>query len=68
MDNINPQAITNTEAIHSIRVRFLDGDISYIEAQELAKPIIEAMNVKNKELAKKYGVRPKKLYFSSMMR
>ena len=58
---------TMDEILH-IRLRLLSKELSYEEAKELAMPIIEEMNKKSAEIAKKYNVRAKKFNFSSLMR
>jgi len=62
------QAITNQEKIRDIRRRMLSGAISYEEAKAEATPVIDGLNLKAKEIAKKYGVRTGKLNFSQLMR
>lgn len=55
-------------AIQNIRFRMLKGLISYDEAKVEAQPIIDEMNKKGFEIAKKYGRRFKGFTFSSLMR
>jgi len=57
-----------SEEILQIRARLLSKELSYEEAKELTMPIIEEMNKKSAEIAKKYNQRPKKFKFSSLMR
>lgn len=54
--------------IGQIRGDMLKGIISYDEAKEKAKPYIDEMNKKAKEIAKKYNMRFKKFTFSELMR
>ena len=58
----------NRDAIQSIRKRLLQGVIDYDQAQDEAKPIIEAMNVAGNKIAKEHGMPYKKLSFNSLMR
>lgn len=44
------------------------GLITRIEAKELIAPYIEIFNQKSVEIAKKYGMRPKKISFSGFCR
>jgi hypothetical protein len=46
----------------------LNHEITYDEAKKEAQPIIDAINAKNKEIAKKYNKRPSKLSFAAIMR
>lgn len=62
------QAVNNREAIADIRRRMLNGEISYAQAKVEAQPVIEAINVKAAELAKKYGKRASKVSFEGIMR
>ena len=55
-------------ALQDIRFRMLHGLISYDEAKAEAQPIIDEMNKKGFEIAKKYGRRFKGFTFSSLMR
>lgn len=44
------------------------GAITYGRAKEMAKPHLDAMNEKSKEIAKRLGVKPKLINFTSFMR
>ena len=44
------------------------GAIDYDKAKEMAQPHIDAINEKAKEIAKKYGVKPRLVGFHSFMR
>jgi hypothetical protein len=44
------------------------GAISYERAKEMAKPHIDALNEKAKEIGKKYGMKPRLITFASFMR
>jgi hypothetical protein len=62
------QAVNNREQIKEIRRRMLRGEISYAEAKTEAEPIINAINAKAAELAKKYNMKAAKVSFAAMMR
>jgi hypothetical protein len=51
-----------------IKYSFMTGQITYGEAKEKAQPIIDEMNIKGKEIAKKYNQRFKPFTFSYLMR
>lgn len=44
------------------------GDISREEAKEYIMPYIEVFNEKSSEIARKYGVKPKKISFGQYVR
>jgi len=44
------------------------GAIDYDKAKEMAKPHIEAINEKSKEIAKKHGVKPRLVGFHNFVR
>ena len=46
----------------------MTGQITYYQAKEKAQPIIDEMNIKGKEIAKKYNQRFKPFTFSYLMR
>lgn len=54
--------------MQDIRRRMLRGEISYEEAKTEATPIIDEINAKAKELAKKHKVRASKVSFAAIMR
>lgn len=63
--------MTGTElrlAIAAIRNDLNNGYLSYDEAKEKASYFINIMNNKAKEVAKKFGKKPIKFSFSSLMR
>ena len=51
-----------------IKYSFMTGQLTYHEAKEKAQPIIDEMNIKGKEIAKKYNQRFKPFTFSYLMR
>lgn len=61
-------AISNREKIRNIRMRMFAGEITYAEAKIEAQPIIDEINAKAKELAKKYNTTAPKMSFAAMMR
>ena len=62
------EAKQNREAMEAIRAKLSRGEISYAEAKSQAEPIIASINLKAKELAKKYGMRPRLVSFNEIMR
>lgn len=62
------QALKNRDIILDIRNRLYWGVITYDEAKAEAEPIIEKMNERIAEIAKKHGKRPYKLSFAALMR
>lgn len=65
---MSEEARQNREKIDSIKLRLSLGQISYLEAKIEARPIIESINTKSKELAQKYKTRPKLVTFTELMR
>lgn len=56
------------QELENIKMWLHSGAISYAQAERMAKPHLDAMNEKSKEIAKKCGVRPKLFNFASVMR
>ena len=56
------------EKLETIKMWLYSGTVTYAQAENLAKPHIDAMNEKSKEIAKKCGVKPKYFNFASFMR
>lgn len=54
--------------LNEIKFKMQIGAISYYEAKDEAAPIIEEMNKKGREIAKKHGQRFKPFSFSYLMR
>lgn len=50
------------------RALYRTGQISRNEAVEMVAPYINAFNAKSKEIAKKYGQRPKLINFAGFVR
>jgi polyhydroxyalkanoate synthesis regulator phasin len=61
-------AISNQEQMKAIRQAMLRGDITYEQARVQAQPIINQINAKSKEIAKKYNMSASKVSFAAMMR
>lgn len=61
-------AAENRDKLYGIRKQMLSGQITYDEAKEQAAPIIEAINTKAKEIAKRHGKRPQLVSFGAIMR
>ena len=58
--------------VHIQELRNIDmwlkmGAINFDKAKEMAKPHIEAINEKSREIAKKYGVKPKLVSFHNFI-
>jgi ribosomal protein S11 len=58
----------HTQELHNIKMWMMMGAITYDKAKEMAAPHIAAMNEKAAEIAKKYGVKPRKVTFAAFMR
>jgi hypothetical protein len=58
----------HTEQLYNIKFWLMTGAISYDRAVEMAAPHLAALNEKAAQIAKKYGVRPRKITFASFMR
>ena len=54
--------------LDAIRVQLCYGVITYDEAEELAKPWLEKLNAKGKEVAKRYGKKFHAFTFTEIMR
>ena len=54
--------------LDNIKMWLHSGAVTYAQAQKMAKPHLDAMNEKSKEIAKKCGVKPKYFNFTSYMR
>lgn len=62
-------AIDNRTAIADIRKRYATGEISREEAKQLAQPVLDSINLKQAEIAKKYGKKNySKMDFISLIR
>ena len=56
------------QELENIKMWLHSGAISYEQAERMAKPHLDALNEKSKEIAKRCGVRPKLFNFASFMR
>lgn len=68
MPNNLDQATKNRQAMAEIKRKYVTGEISQDEAKQLAQPIIDLVNKRCAEIAKKHGKKPCKLNFISLMR
>lgn len=51
-----------------VRALFLQGKITYDEALDIMRPLVNQFNKKSIEIAKIYGVRPKKISVNGILR
>jgi DNA anti-recombination protein RmuC len=58
----------HTEQLRNIEMWMKQGAITYDRAKEMAKPHIDALNEKAREIAKKYGTKPRTITFAAFMR
>lgn len=56
----------NLQQLKVLKLKIGMGDLTYSEAEKLAKPIIDNINNKAIELAKKYNRKPKLINFKSI--
>lgn len=61
-------AVLNQQAMKAIRQRMLSGQITYAQAKQEAEPLINAINAKSAEIAKKHNMKASKLNFAAIMR
>jgi len=54
------------QQLKTLKLKIGMGDLTYNEAEKLAKPIIDKINNKAIELAKKYNRKPKLINFKSI--
>lgn len=62
------QALENRRIINHAKNALDLGWMTYDEAKEYAQPVIDRINEKAKELAKKHGRAPQFVNFNSLMR
>jgi ribosomal protein S11 len=62
------ETMKHTEEMNNIKMWLMTGAITYDKAKEMAEPHLEAMNRKAREIAKKYGVKPRCITFAGFMR
>jgi hypothetical protein len=58
----------HTNELRNIEMWMKQGAITYDKAKELAKPHIDALNEKAREIAKKYRIKPRIITFAGFMR
>lgn len=61
-------ALEHKQEMDNIKLWLYSGAISYDQAKRMAKPHLDAMNEKSKEIAKRCGVKPKLITFTAFMR
>ena len=59
---------THIQELANIDLWLKMGAIDFDKAKEMAKPHIDAINEKSKEIAKKHGVKPRLVYFHNFVR
>ena len=67
-ENQMSETMKHTEEMNNIKMWLMTGAITYDKAKEMAAPHLAAMNEKAKEVAKKYGIKPRKITFAGFMR
>lgn len=65
---MNEEMMKHTEELRTIRLWLHTGAVSYDRAVELAKPHLDAMNKRSREIAKKLGAKYRPISFSAFMR
>lgn len=65
---LTEQANKNRDIIANIRRRMLSGELTYDQAEAEAKPTMDAMNDRIREIAREYKVKPKLLSFKYIIR
>jgi hypothetical protein len=59
---------THIQELANIDLWLKMGAIDFNRAKEMAQPYIDAINKKSVEIAKKHGVRARKVYFHNFIR
>jgi len=62
MNNVHIQELVNIDMWVKI------GAVNYDQAKKMAKPHIDAINEKSREIAKKHGVKPRLVGFHNFVR
>lgn len=62
------EAEKNLEAVAEIKRRLGRGELTLDEAKAELKPIVDRINAKNRELARKYNARARLVSVSSILR
>ena len=60
--------LTHIQELRNIDLWVKMGAIDFDKAKEMAKPHIDAINEKSKEIAKKHGVKPRLVGFHNFVR
>jgi hypothetical protein len=58
----------HTNELYTIKMWVCQGAITYDRAKQMAEPHIHALNEKAREIAKKYGLKPRLITFAAFMR
>lgn len=59
---------TYRQFFFNLRGKLLIGQITYDQAIEMAKPVLDEMNTKGEAIAKKYGRKYRKISYVSVLR
>lgn len=65
---MNKEALENRKAIADVKMALAVGEISYDEAKKKISPILNSINVRGKEIAKKYGKNYRPITFTEVIR
>ncbi len=65
---MNREAVENLKAIESIKKDLATGRLTYDQAKAKAEPIIRQINIRAKEVAKRYNKKPTVFNFVGLMR
>lgn len=61
-------AAQNMSRVNRIKRWYYGGLVTYDEAKRLMEPVLEDINTKGAEIAKKYNKRPRPITFAGLMR
>jgi len=62
------EAIQNMQAIKSIKQRMASGQLTYEQAKTEAMPVIDRINIRAADIAKKHGMRRHNVTFAELVR
>ena len=65
---MTPKAHANRNLVELTRKRLMCGEISYEQAKDILRPAIEEMNERGAQIAKQYGLKFRKITFTSLVR
>lgn len=68
MIQMSEEVLKMKDKAYKAKMNLIHGEISYSEAVEMVKPYIDEVNKKSIEIAKKYGMKPKKTSVRSYLR